>query len=68
VELTCTVPLDEVSERIETRRASTSDATPEIAAAMSERTGVPIVGHPIDTTRPLADSVAEARQICRLAI
>ncbi|HEX9833235.1 MAG TPA: AAA family ATPase [Mycobacterium sp.] len=68
VELTCTVPLDEASERIDTRRATTSDATPQIAAAMSEQTATPIVGHPIDTTRPLADSVAEARQICCLAI
>jgi hypothetical protein len=68
VELRCTVPLDEASERIENRRATTSDATPQIAAAMSEQTSAPTVGHPIDTTRPLADSVAEARQICCLAI
>jgi predicted kinase len=68
VEFTCTVPLDEASERIESRRAATSDATPQIAAAISHQTGGSIVGHPIDTTRPLADSVAEARQLCCLAI
>jgi hypothetical protein len=68
VELTCTVALGEASERIENRRATTSDATPQIAAAMSEQTSAPTAGHPIDTTRPLADSVAEARQICCLAI
>jgi aminoglycoside phosphotransferase family enzyme/adenylate kinase family enzyme len=68
VELTCTVPLDEASERIENRPVTTSDATPEIAAAMAEVVGASADGHPIDTTRPLADSVAEARQICCLAI
>jgi uncharacterized protein len=68
VELTCTVPLEAASERIENRHTTTSDATPQIAAAMSERTGAPADGHPIDTTRPLADSVTEARQICCLAI
>ncbi|MGZ8813321.1 MAG: bifunctional aminoglycoside phosphotransferase/ATP-binding protein [Mycobacterium sp.] len=68
VELTCTVPLDEASERIGKRPVTTSDATPEIAAAMSEPTGASTDGHPIDTTRPLADSIAEARQICCLAI
>ena len=33
-----------------------------------ERSGGPFDGHPIDTSRPLADSVAEAQQICCLAI
>jgi aminoglycoside phosphotransferase family enzyme/predicted kinase len=68
VELTCTVPLDEASERIENRAVTSSDATPEIATAMAELTGASSDGHPIDTSRPLADSVAEARQICCLAI
>jgi uncharacterized protein len=68
VELTCTAPLDAASERIENRHATTSDATPQIAAAMSEQTSAPTDGHPIDTTRPLADSVAEARRLCCLAL
>jgi aminoglycoside phosphotransferase family enzyme/predicted kinase len=68
VELTCTLPVDEASQRIENRPVTTSDATPEIAAALADLTGASAGGHPIDTTRPLADSLAEARQICCLAI
>ena len=68
VEFTCSVPLREASARIQGRTESASDATPEIAAAMAERSGGPFDGHPIDTSRPLADSVAEAQQICCLAI
>lgn len=68
VQLTCTAPLDQASERIENRAVTISDATPEIAVAMAEVTGASSDGHLIDTTRPLADSVAEARQLCCLAI
>jgi aminoglycoside phosphotransferase family enzyme/predicted kinase len=68
VELTCSVPLDEAAVRIVRRPASTSDATPEIAAAMSEPSDSMYSGHVIDTTRPLAESVEEAQQICCLAI
>ena len=35
VEFTCTAPLDEASARIQRRFTTTSDATPEIAAALS---------------------------------
>jgi uncharacterized protein len=68
VVLTCAVPLEQAAARIETRHGTTSDATPQIAARMSGVTTVPIDGHVIDTSRPLADSVTEARQICCLAI
>lgn len=68
VEFTCSVPLDEASARIRSRPATTSDATPQIAAALAEHNGASQAGHPIDTGRPLADSVAEAEQICCLAI
>jgi uncharacterized protein len=68
VELTCSVPLEKASARIHGRRVTTSDATPQIAAELAEHTGLSIEGHPIDTSRSLADSVEEAEQICCLAI
>ena len=68
VEFTCSVPLGEASARIQGRTESASDATPEIAAAMAERSGGSFDGYPIDTSRPLTDSVAEAQRICCLAI
>ena len=66
VELTCAAPLDEAAARVQTRPVTTSDATPEVAAALSEQGSYG--GHVIDTTRPLAESVAEAQQVCCLAI
>ena len=38
VELTCSVPLEEASARIQSRRGTTSDATPQIAAELAEHT------------------------------
>jgi predicted kinase len=68
VEFTCSVPLEEASARILGRAGSTSDATPEIAAALTGREKEQLQGYWIDTGRPLAQSVAEAQQICCLAI
>ncbi|MGE2715097.1 AAA family ATPase [Mycolicibacterium litorale] len=65
VELACTTPLATAQARIETRRSTTSDATPQIAAAITGH--VWSGAHPVDTGRPLTDSVAEAQQICCLA-
>ena len=67
VDFTCSLPLREAADRITARGPSASDATPEIAAALGEfaETGR---SHPIDTARPLPDSVAEAQRICCLAI
>jgi uncharacterized protein len=67
VEFRCSLPLAKASARIEGRRKSTSDATPEIAAALAELDNKPEGSYQIDTGRPLAESVAEAQQICRLA-
>ena len=66
VEFTCSVPLDEASARIHNRPATSSDATPHIAAALTDHNGASPAGHLIDTGRPLADSVAEAEEICCL--
>lgn len=64
VEFTCSLPQDAAAARIRSRTASTSDATPEIAAALD----VPDVSwpgsHRIDTSQPLDHSVAEAQRIC----
>ncbi|OMC41948.1 hypothetical protein A5740_21365 [Mycobacterium sp. GA-1841] len=67
VQLTCSVSLDRASERIRTRTTTTSDATPQIAAALAERDAQGADGHVIDTSRPLAESVAAAQRICRFA-
>ncbi|HVQ50651.1 MAG TPA: AAA family ATPase [Mycobacterium sp.] len=68
VEFTCSAPLERASARIENRGVTTSDATPLIAAELADHSDASIDGHLIDTSRPLADSVAEAEQICCLAI
>ena len=68
VEFTCSVPSSVASARVEGRTASTSDATPEIAAALAEHDNESFGSYQIDTSRPLAESVAEAERICCLAV
>lgn len=68
-EFACTASLDATVDRIRTRTDTTSQVTPEIATALAERTQDSWPGaHRIDTTVPLADSVAQAQEICCLAI
>ena len=67
VELTCSLPLRRSRAESRTRAESSSDATPQIAAAL-ETNRSRRERYPIDTARPLADSVAEAQRICCLAI
>jgi hypothetical protein len=64
VELACTAPLDIASARIADRRDTTSDATVDIAAAIARHEHSWAEAHPLDTSRPLGDSVAEAHQLC----
>ncbi|WP_234815387.1 AAA family ATPase [Mycolicibacterium duvalii] len=72
IEFACTLPLAEAEARIAGRRHTTSDATPAIAAALAagnaEHDGVWEGAHRLDTGRPLGDTVAEAHEICCLAI
>ena len=69
IEFTCSTPLDEASARIQNRSTTTtSDASPEIAAALATPDDRWYEGHPIDTRRPLPDSAAEAQEICCLAV
>jgi uncharacterized protein len=66
VELECTAPLEEAVARITSRNGTTSDATADTAAAIA-RDAHPWEGaHPIDTGRPLGESVEEAHQLCCL--
>ncbi|OBB22804.1 hypothetical protein A5792_04410 [Mycolicibacterium peregrinum] len=67
VELACTVPLDEAKQRIVGRQVTNSDATPQIAEGLASDADWSDA-HPINTRRPLADSVAEAQRICCSAI
>jgi aminoglycoside phosphotransferase family enzyme/predicted kinase len=71
VELVCAAPLDATVSRIRTRTATTSQVTGEIATALADHAGGGQDGWPgaqrIDTTRELAESVAEALDICRTA-
>jgi uncharacterized protein len=62
-EFACVVPLEEASARIRSRPATTSDATPEIAAALASSDDAWHEAHRINTGRPPADSVAEAEEI-----
>lgn len=68
VEFACALPLSEAVRRIETRAPTTSDATPQIATALEdEEQGWP-QAHRIDTSGPVADSVAEMEHLHRCAV
>ena len=65
LELACTAPLGAAVGRIRTRGATTSQVTPDIATALADRAQDDWPGaHRIDTTRELAESVAEAVDLC----
>ncbi len=69
VEFACIAPLEATVGRIRSRTRTTSQATPEIATALADRVeGTWPGAHPIDTTTALADSVAQAQEICRGAV
>ena len=65
LEFACAAPLDASVERIRTRTETTSQVTPEIAAALAGHGHTWPECHRIDTTRTPAESVAEALHICR---
>jgi len=68
-ELVCAAPLADTVTRIETRTATTSQVTPDIAAALAaDDRWSPAHwprAHRIDTTVPPAESAAAALEICR---
>ena len=66
VELCCAATLDASIGRIRTRTDTTSQVTPQIATALAGRDhGTWPEAHRVDTTRPPAEAIAEARDICR---
>ena len=61
-------PLQAAAARIRTRTGTTSQVTPEIAAALAERDQLSWPdAHRVDTTKDPAESVAAALEICRTA-
>jgi len=68
LEFVCTAPEEIAATRIQTRTNTTSDATLEIAEAFAGSDAEWHDAHRIDTGRPLADSVAEAQELCCLAV
>ena len=66
-EIVCAAKLETSVARIRSRTTTTSQATPEIATALAgrEHRDWP-TAHRVDTTGPLAESVAQGLQICRL--
>ncbi len=68
LEIACTAPIEAATARIANRPTGTSDATPDIAESLADRVDGWSDAHRINTSRPLADSVAEARELYCLAI
>ncbi|WNG88736.1 AAA family ATPase [Mycobacterium sp. ITM-2016-00317] len=64
VELRCALPVSEAQRRIATRGATTSDATPELAAELARWEADWPGAHPVDTAAPLPDTVAAAHRVC----
>ena len=65
VELACVAPAETTAERIRTRTATTSQVTPDIAAAMTRREAATWAESKVlDTTKPLAETLAAAQDLC----
>lgn len=67
-ELVCAAPQQTAADRIATRTATTSDATPQIAAALSARQTDWRQARPLDTSRPLEQTLADAERLCCPAV
>ena len=66
VELACLAPPEDTAERIRTRTATTSQVTVAIAADMARRDdGTWAESKVLDTTKPLAETLAAAKDLCR---
>lgn len=63
MELVCTATVDTAADRIMTRRPGNSDVTPEIAATLAAQHTGWDNAHRMDTSRPLNDSLQEARDV-----
>lgn len=65
-EFECKLPLGEAQDRIACRRHTPSDATPAVAAALNAGHDESRTEHRIDTSQPIAESVAQIEAVCRL--
>ncbi|QUR67849.1 AAA family ATPase [Mycobacterium spongiae] len=63
VELRCSATADMTADRISTRAAGNSDATPEIATALAARQGGWDTAYLVDTSAPLDESAGRAYDI-----
>lgn len=68
VEVICLTTSNEAADRISNRPAGSSDATPEIAAALAQQDSGWDTAHRLDTSRPLEHSVQEVYDLWRRAI
>ncbi|MGB3473192.1 MAG: AAA family ATPase [Mycobacterium sp.] len=67
-EIQCVVPVEVAADRIRSRAPGNSDATPQIAAALTAHDFEWDTAHRVDTARPLEDCVREAQDLWRAAI
>lgn len=67
-EIRCSATVDVAADRIRNRAPGNSDATPQIAAALSAQDFEWDTAHRIDTSEPLDDCVQAARRLWRAAI
>lgn len=68
LEFVCTTTLDDAKARISGRGHTSSDATAEMAAPLAVDADSWAGAHRIDTTKPIQDSIAEARKLCCVTI
>ncbi|BBX22431.1 hypothetical protein MTER_18420 [Mycolicibacter terrae] len=67
-EILCVAPADVAADRIRNRAPGNSDATPQIAAALTAEDFEWDTAHRIDTSQPLDHCVRAARELWRAAI
>jgi aminoglycoside phosphotransferase family enzyme/adenylate kinase family enzyme len=68
LEFVCTTTLADAKARISGRGVTSSDATAEMAAPLAVDADSWTGAHRIDTTKPIQDSIAEARKLCCVTI
>ncbi|PRC43573.1 hypothetical protein C6A85_000000104655, partial [Mycobacterium sp. ITM-2017-0098] len=68
VEFCCTVPLSEAAHRVASRGPTASDATPSIATELGDPATEWPTAHVLDTSRPPAETAAEAQRVCVAAV
>ena len=66
-DIACAAGLATAVTRIDSRHDTTSQVTPEIATALADRRDVWPGAHRLDTTGPVDDTIAQARDICLAA-